>query len=389
MNIRDLKRYFACLLLAGAGCVMASCEREEGPSDEPQQQGNPIEIAASAEWPDMDKPGTKALINGVGDLKDDGFVVWANWTKDPADNSHFTGNYESGTNNKVFGLNGTKVYAIDGDNNGVFNPIFQGGGNQGNNNVDQWKYSPKQYWHRGRYTFAALLPASICNAQNAMNGDGSGKIVTGAIDDKTLSLQFTGFNLSTEQKDLMLAFSEEKAETDAQAGTKGSVNLNFKHVLSLIKFQASATDPTIDIESIELTAYKNKATSVEFALQDDKSIDQSWTFDNASTGSTHNNSGSGWNLSTDSQELFELLVFPQEVTGAVATITYIEHFDGEETETEQNVRKTVPLNIPAITWQPSRIYIYKFTITGEGIKLDTPIVKDWVPDNSTFPQPVM
>ena len=95
------------------------------------------------------------MIDSLDDLTGDGFVTWANWTKDPEDESIFTNDYGSGVTNLVFGEHGTKVYATDGDGDRLFTPVQQ--------ILDTWYYTPKRYWQRGTYTFAAALPATAFN----------------------------------------------------------------------------------------------------------------------------------------------------------------------------------------------------------------------------------
>ena len=69
------------------------------------------------------------------------------------------GAYSSGHTDLVFNRYGTKVYATDGNSSGTFDP--------GSETQDTWYYTPPRYWHRGTYTFAAALPASIFNASHA------------------------------------------------------------------------------------------------------------------------------------------------------------------------------------------------------------------------------
>ena len=107
-------------LLLGLSLVMASCQREDNPS-EGTVNATPIELSPSGEWSDL----SRSVINDLNDLTGDGFVTWANWTKDPDDESIFTNDYSSGVTNLVFGEHGTKVYATDGNGDGLFTPLKQ------------------------------------------------------------------------------------------------------------------------------------------------------------------------------------------------------------------------------------------------------------------------
>lgn len=394
MIIRAIKTYLACMLFVGGMYAVTSCSREEGPLGNMEEEaGKPIELLASPQWPDQ----TKAPINSVGDLLGSGFVVWGAWAQDPADKAQFSGDYSSGTTNKVFGQNGTKVYATDGDGNGTFAPVaYTGSSNPGQ--IDHWAYSPTRYWHRGTYNFAAVLPEGDFGASYGKDGAETGYTGELAINpsgNPVLTINFgeSGFRLGELQTDLMVAFDY----VDNKNESATSVSLKFEHQLAMIKFEALATDLTVDIDKIELTSYKNTAKSAAFEwikpsdTEETGTVNPTWTLDESQTGSSHNNGGGGWKqLATSTKSLFEWLVLPQTVTGAQCIITYTEHFYGEAEETKQSVSKTINATIPQVTWEPFKTYLYRFTVTAEGIKFNAPIVTNWVNGaGETFPTPEM
>lgn len=362
--------------------LSSCCSKEDGQHSEPAAgNGTPVQMNATT-------TATKGTINTLDDLIGDGFVVWASWTKDTADDSIFSGDYESGTNPAVFGTDGTKVYAEDGNSDGHFTPVATA--------ADKWNYAPTQYWHRGTYTFAAVLPASGFAADFDMNSTAGAAeppytatlsvSQTGTTSSPTLTLDFgtSGFNLSTEQTDLMVAF-----DTDIDGNLLAPVSFSFSHQLARIRFEASATDKTIDISNIKLTSYKNKAKSVEFKRgTSDKDIIQTWIFDEPGE-SNHDNGNTGWGLTTESQDLFEWLVFPQNANDVKIVITYVEHFDGESENNKQRVTKTIEATIPEVIWQPYNTYLYRFTVTADRIKFAEPSVEGWNDIEDTFPNPVM
>ena len=117
--MRVIKTYMHLMsIMLGLTLVMASCQREENPSGATVKE-TPIELSPNTEWSDL----SRSVINDLNDLTGDGFVTWANWTKDPEDESIFTNDYSSGVTNLVFGEHGTKVYATDGDGDGFFTPM--------------------------------------------------------------------------------------------------------------------------------------------------------------------------------------------------------------------------------------------------------------------------
>ncbi len=351
MNISVMMTYSRYLLLAGVMCAFASCQREDLPSDE-TGNGKAIEISASSEWPKF----TKGLITDPDDLAGDGFVVWGAWKKDPSDKTTYLGDYSSGTNNRVFGDNGTMVNYVDGSD---------------------WEYSPKKYWNRGTYTFAAVLPGSKFAATYNSGNSGAGYIAglnVPATGNTSLEIDFGegGFDLDGTQTDIMVAFSD----VDNKDESKTTVSLNFVHQLALVKFEASATDATVEVDEIILKSYKSKAESAEFNWSGN-SVTPVWKLKDEKGNSSHTNGTAGWVMTTDLQNMFEHLVLPQTATGAKVSITYTEHFDGASTETGKAVAKNVEVAIPEITWEPSKIYTYRFTVTAEGIIFDTPVVTQW------------
>ena len=351
MNISVMMTYSRYLLLAGAMCAFASCQREDLPSDE-TGNGKAIEISASSEWPKF----TKGLITDPDDLAGDGFVVWGAWKKDPADKTTYIGDYSSGANNSVFGENGTMVNYVDGS---------------------EWEYNPKKYWNRGTYTFAAVLPGSKFAATYNSSGSGANYIAglnVPATGNPSMEISFGegGFNLNANQTDIMVAFTDVDNRTEADA----TVALSFVHQLTLVKFEASATDATVEVDEIILKSYKIKAESAEFTWSNN-TITSVWDLKDETGNSSHKNGGNSWVMTTDIQSMFEHLVLPQTATGVKVSITYTEHFDGASTEAEKAVTKNIEVAIPEITWQPSKIYTYRFMVTAEGIKFDTPIIDDW------------
>ena len=162
--------------------ALASCQRDDEPVSEPENT-TPIELSAVTRQSD----GSRGIISGVGDLLGGGFVAWAQWTKDPEDNAVFTSDYASGKTNLVFGERGTSVYATDGNNDDVFNPAQQ--------LQDTWYYTPRRYWHRGTYIFAAALPSSAFNPSHAKTAlELVGNPATGVLSNDgegTLTLTFS------------------------------------------------------------------------------------------------------------------------------------------------------------------------------------------------------
>ena len=233
-------------------CMIAfSCEQADINIPTASDEIKPIRFTTQSEWPDI----TKAPVTGLGDLLNDGFIVWGAWAKDPDDQSYFIGDYSTGVNGSVFGTSGTLVSAVDGDENGVFAP------NEGGSE-DTWVYESERNWYRGYYSFAAILPASTV-------GNGVDDIVksatltssfakTGTGDEVQISytnaltvtfptngLVLGGHNIvkdveapEADNKDLMFAFQTE----DNSDNKSDNVSLNFSHAFAKLGINFLAND---------------------------------------------------------------------------------------------------------------------------------------------------
>lgn len=219
-------RYILILLTF---CMAAiSCEREDDLSYPSEGTGRPIVFSAETVWPDI----TRAVIGSLNDLQDDGFVVWAAWSKDPDDDSH----YQDDTAAYIFGTQGSVVYASD-DGDGLFQPD--------NDSDDRWVCEEEREWNRGYYNFAALIPSTSFSGEDPLfsgtltssfDKSSSGNSITTSFSSlMTISLGDNGFNLAQKQIDLMYAFHNEDNSDESSSG----VNLNFLHAFSLIDIKLS------------------------------------------------------------------------------------------------------------------------------------------------------
>ena len=375
MNIRDLMIYSKYLLLFGVVWALASCQREDKPLDVPED-GTPIELSASSEWPTLTK-ATDGPINNLTNLVNDGIVVWAGWTKAANDNSTFVGEYSTGATNLVFGENGTKVY-YDGSS---------------------WDYSPKRFWHSGSYTFAAAVPASAFNATYANAGDLSGKAITGSIlsnNYKKLNLTFaTDFNLATNQKDIMVAFCEAPQSNSSSTVKNDKITFKFEdHQLAMVNLQAKSSAATeVEIEEIKIYGNSYKASSVSFELIDSE-VTPFWVLDDDNKTRLDNvykqatKPTTGWVLSSTEINLLEnLLVFPENLT-ADASPLYISVKYSEKVPGTTDSFSTTKTQSVKVNFEAGKIYTYLFEIGSNGIIFGNPKVSEWE-DGGSLDNPKM
>ena len=378
-------------LMLGLTLVMASCQREENPSGETIKE-TPIELSPNTEWSDL----SRSVIDGLEDLVGDGFVAWANWTKDPDDSSIFTNDYSSGATNLVFGEHGTKVYATDGDEDGLFTPLQQP--------LDTWYYTPKRYWHRGTYTFAAALPASAFNAscvktEADMTGTAN---ITGTLGlDNTLTLTFgqdenetpLGFDLSANQIDLMVAF----CDVDNKLEDASVAQLDFhKHHFAQIVIEAASVDENADIIVDEVVFYGNHKetvgpmtfTSGESGVIATYELDTATDAENPYMVISSINQelphavrlvDGSWSH-TYNPIVSGLLVFPEEsmMTILVRYRTYM----GDNTVTSDQIEGSVTTSAP-ITWLEGKKHLYKLQISGHRVDIVSTGVMEWDEEDIT------
>ena len=354
----------------------------------------PINMSAFAD----SQSHSRGVINGLNDLMNDGFVAWANWTKDPDDSSIFTNDYSSGATNLVFGEHGTKVYATDGDADGLFTPVQQP--------LDTWYYTPKRYWHRGTYTFAAALPASVFNASYAnTEADATGTAdITGTLGlDNTLTLTFgqdenetpLGFDLSANQIDLMVAF----CDVDNRLEDASVAQLNFtNHHFAQIVIEAACVDENADIIVDEVVFYGNhKATTGPITFtKEEEGVIASYEIDSATATNEDNpyivinsinqelphavkKADGSWEH-TYNPIVTGLLVFPEEsmMTIVVRYRTYM----GDNTVTSDQIEGTVTTSAP-VTWFEGMKHLYKLQISRHRVDIISTGVMEWDEEDIT------
>ena len=354
MSIRRLNIYLPYILLLWAVCTLVSCRRKADPVPVPDS-GCPIELSAGFEWPDATRSG---VIESVNDLSNDGFVVWARWTKDDAtganaDKSNYSGDYASGVNPKVFGEGGTKAYSPD------------------------WSYSPQRFWHRGSYLFAAALPASSFNASHARKNDASVSNGISGVMGSDGKLTLTDIDLKNNPADLMVAFANVDNSSDSQTDAD-RVSLMFEHQLAMVNFKAKF-DPNneSDITINKVILYGNSRTaSAEFTFDDrgtatmlDDRIVSEWTPGTATTSSDIYSQVTGSWATSGVNVIENLHVFPEECSLTVA-VDYTESYAGASA----SARQSAQINVD---WKTGKIYTYEFSLSAKNIIFSAPVVTEW------------
>ena len=357
--------YLKYLLLAGAMCAFASCQREDLPSE---QEGKAIELSASSEWPKI----SKAPIAAPVDLKDDGFVVWGYWKQDITSAS-------SKEDAAVFETYGTRVSA---------------GANTTNwTNLKwadlSWTYSPVRYWFSGNYIFAALLPASAISVSTA-NTNGILAVQNRASSSLVLDREYALGGKSVDgtelaagaQVDLMYAFSE----VDNTEHQDATVNLNFKHLWAQVGFKLTYQD--IKLESITVTQVKvyGMGNSIDFnadvTISDNETSNMSAIRRTLSDAvkSTSANPFATFNMNATANRGVQitladkLMVFPVNLAETPVTVEISFKYGNNDMSMKGTIN--------AGEWVSGKRYVYPLEVGANSINFGEPTVTDWVKGES-------
>ena len=346
MNLRDIKTYLHFILLLGVGYVITSCQREDHLLPEPTDI--PINFSATSEWPEI----TKGLIDGISDFIGDGVVVWGGWT---------TGNTNL-DNPVAFGENGTKVYYAPDES-------------------QMWSYSPIRYWYQANYLFASAAPASLFTATHVKDGDTNSGYI-GSLGGNSLTLNFgtQGFDLSSRQEDIMIAFTQ----IDNTEGNNINVDIMLQHQLALINLdvKTAETGVSFKITQVKMSGNHSAATSATFT-KTAGGINNLWHYTEL-TGTYKTANGIAVDVTSTASRLFEnLLVFPEENCSVTISLQCSEtHVIGEgKTGGTKDVTKTVTFTA---NWVAGKIYTYELDLTSSSIIIGEPTVTDWVTVNNAF-----
>ena len=346
IKLKMRKAYYILLL----SILIASCQGKDFVRPNPIQ-GEAISLSAGI----IQDYNSKGIINDLTGLAGDGFVVWGAWTQDPSDEAHYSGDYAFGTTDRVFGLNGTKVYYPD------------------------WTYSPERFWTRGTYNFAAAAPASAFDSEYAMKNDKmSAAGIKGQIGQNG-QLTLGQWDLKDNQIDLLVGFDNIDNRTDSRDKTD-PVTLKLEHQLAQVAFKANidgSNQSGVEIKGI--TMYGNTRTSTQATFtcddkgtvtKDDDVISAEWILGAKATSETDffaQRSGS-W-TSSGSTIMEGVLVFPETFSFTVV-VDYVESYAGASATISQSGTVTG-------TWEAAKKYLYEFTLSSKNIVFSEPIVTPW------------
>lgn len=244
-----------------------------------------------------------------------------------------------------------------------------------------WASDVTYYWPKvGKLSFAAYSPAECSGTKTYST---TGLTITGFTVDATTANQY----------DLMYSERSLNRTNSLQLGSgitatyKSGVDIQFKHALSSIKFQAKTSEnysnTTIRIKKIEIGGTYYKGTFNE-TVTDGASYTSSpsWSVDNdiITTNYVAYEDGTGITISTSAQPVQsnDVILLPQTLPdGAQFTITYTIQSQGSS-EITQTAIQTIKVLTP--TWIMGKRYTYTIVFSLNQIFF-TPEVSAW--DNQT------
>ena len=225
-----------------------------------------------------------------------------------------------------------------------------------------WTYSPLRYWQTGSYAFAAVMPYLTAYTPS-FNAD----------NELTLDFGTNGFDLASNQHDLMVAFD---AQTVQSTSTATPVNFDFQHQLALVTIEGASKDPnTTGIQVTGIKVYGNSArtTGDMVFTNNEGTITSTYTITGSTTSAAPfktfsylEDAGSettdDWTLAAPAADgtlaydvlIPELIVFPETEVTFTIVVNY----------TEGGNAKTMTGTLTA-TWQAGMKYTYKFHLASD------------------------
>ena len=214
-------------------------------------------------------------------------------------------------------------------------------------------YSPAAYWSGNSvFRFRAVYPI----APDQVN-------YTDDLDGNAVISNFTVNASASSQKDLMLSDMVERTLTSI--GDPDPVDIVFRHMLSKVTVEInediSTSAPNHELDVFTVTGVKLNG------------LPDRGTYTGTSTSGTWNTSGAlgltcinntNYNIDNDGAytTVFNgLLLIPMTITNQVNMVLdyKVSHNGGEATT------KSAVISIPAITWEPGKIYTYQLSMSEE------------------------
>ncbi|MDR3367522.1 MAG: fimbrillin family protein [Prevotellaceae bacterium] len=238
-----------------------------------------------------------------------------------------------------------------------------------------WKYAPAKYWPRkdnttwGKVTFFALSNSNDASADGQANNNPK--------------IGFTVQQRASDQVDLVAA-----VVTDKTGEGDGKVKFNFRHILSKIGFTAKLD------QNIDTVATTIKVKYLVLKYEANKiSAEGTYTFPSKDTIGSWSLTSSRWLYSDTPDTLFSgndtlkkstpinlcatantyLMLIPQATSPGNLSVTLV--YDVITTASTLTLASdttvtTLPVGMPAATWEAAKEYTYNLTVKPKQVTID-------------------
>ena len=193
------------------------------------------------------------------------------------------------------------------------------------------------------------------------------------------SFTYTMATTVADQKDLVVAHEQNKTAT-SEGVNNGSLTLGFKHILSRINFAyvPSRDDLTYTVSAIKIAGitggkakYSFNATNGEWTPDPTDKVSQDYVY-TVTQSPTRVTDKNYYLLGYESASL---ILFPQDVTGIVITVTYKSEDADGMTVFSGDKTVTLPANSK---WEVGQNVLYILTLPAGGTEMTVvPAVSDW------------
>ena len=243
------------------------------------------------------------------------------------------------------------------------------------NNTSTADYSPTRYWIENKtYKFAAY------SNENGNIEDGDGTVSFNYNGSGNAYLTFTDYVVADGKKDLVYAQTGQQSYQYTGTGTMDPVELEFKHILSMIEFNFTK-DESLNGHNLTIKDIKVEACST--GTYNSPSEDNSWTEGTGKHSYTFTTEATISGSTTDADGVTpvetSLILLPQAITDYKVTFTlewYPFNADGTENTSAAKETESYSVDISGTVdneWKPGYHYTYTATINAKNLN-EVPIV---------------
>lgn len=245
---------------------------------------------------------------------------------------------------------------------------------------DNWTYENKRYWVDNRtFRFFAFYPSSTNVRRIAMSN--------GWVYSSTIEVPYAA------NTDFMTAIPDATYVTPGV--TPGTVDLSFKHRLARVRFNIYKntvnTNDRYTVTDIGFSGISRTATFIATFTSRTTGGDYEFTLSPNAANGTVLRRNLAYDIAvgevnegvlTGGTLLLEndgLVLIPQEIAAGQAKLNISFKFQQKEDVNGESIEnQTIAKDLPAITWEPNKTYVYTLELRDDkNIYISTPTVEGW------------